>query len=98
MSALERKDKYQIFLGGNTDILKIRDTEKEKPRMLLIKDSFANCLIPFLALHYDIDVIDLRYYKSSLKNFMENKTFDTILIVYGIDTLSGEVSCSNIAK
>ncbi len=98
MTALERKDKYQIFLGGNTDLLQIRDPSKGKPRMLLIKDSFANCLIPFLALHYDIDVIDLRYYKSSLKKFTENKTFDTILVVYGIDTLGSQGSCAHITK
>ncbi len=98
MTALERKDKYQIFLGGNTDILQIRDTSKEKPKMLLIKDSFANSLIPFLALHYDIDVIDLRYYRRSLREFMENNRFDTILLVYGIDTLSCDISCSHITK
>ena len=98
LSALEKKDKYQIFLGGNTDILQIRDTEKEKPKMLLIKDSYANCLIPFLALHYDIDVIDLRYYRSSLKKITESNVFDIILVVYGIDTLSDDVSCADIVK
>lgn len=97
-SALDKKDKYQIFLGGNTDILQIRDTEKEKPKMLLIKDSYANCLIPFLSLHYDIDVIDLRYYKSSLKKITESNVFDIILVVYGIDTLSDDVSCADIVK
>lgn len=98
MSALEKKDKYQIFLGGNFDILQIRDTEKEKPKMLLVKDSFANCLIPFLALHYDIDVIDLRYYKASLGELTHNSRFDNILLVYGIDTLYSEASCANIIK
>ena len=98
MSALDKKDKYQIFLGGNTDILQIRDTSKEKPKMLLIKDSFANCLVPFLALHYNIDIVDLRYYRSSLKKLTESTSFDTILVVYGIDTLSNEASCSDIIK
>lgn len=98
MTALEKKDKYQVFLGGNTDILQIRDTSKEKSKMLLIKDSFANSLIPFLALHYDIDVIDLRYYKFSLKEFMKNNTYDSILVVYGMDTLSTDISCSHITK
>ena len=97
-SALTKKDKYQIFLGGNHEILEIRDTKKNKPQLLLIKDSFANSLIPFLALHYDIDVVDLRYYNLSLNALTENKKFDKILLVYGIDTLSSDLTCSNIAK
>ncbi len=96
-SVLETSDKYRIFLRGNTDILKIRNQE-EKPRLLLIKDSFANSLIPFLALHYDIDVIDLRYYKKSLSSYISSNDFDTALIIFGIDTIATEPSCRNIEK
>ena len=97
-TALLKKDKYRVFLGGNLDLLQIRDTKKEKQKILLIKDSFANSLIPFLALHYDIDVIDLRYYKASLKNYIEENKFDKILLVFGIDTLSTDTSCTYIIK
>ena len=97
-TALLKKDKYQVFLGGNLDLLQIRDTKKEKQKILLIKDSFANSLVPFLALHYDIDVIDLRYYKASLKNYIEENEFDKILLVFGIDTLSTDTSCTYIIK
>ena len=96
--ALSQFDKYKVFLGGNTDIIRIRDTTKDKPRLLLIKDSFANSIVPFLAIHYDIDMIDLRYYKGSIQKYMNENTFDSILVLYGIDTLSSDVSCSNILK
>ena len=96
--ALSQFDKYKVFLGGNTDIIRIRDTTKYKPRLLLIKDSFANSIVPFLAIHYDIDMIDLRYYKGSIQKYMNENTFDSILVLYGIDTLSSDVSCSNILK
>ncbi len=96
-SALDTSDKYSVFLGGNTDVLKIRN-QKTKPKLLLIKDSFANSVIPFLALHFDIDAIDLRYYKNSLSDYITTNDFDATLILFGIDTLATEISCLNIKK
>ena len=92
------KDKYKVFLSGNTGLLLIRAQSLERPRLLLVKDSFANSIIPFFALHYDIDVIDPRYYKGSIKNYISENDFDTVLILYGIDTLATDLSCSNILK
>ncbi len=97
-SALRKSDKYCVFLGGNTDVLEIRALSKRKPKLLLIKDSFANSIIPFLSIHFDIDVVDLRYYKGSIKKYISNNNFDYILLLYGIDTLSTDISCSYILK
>lgn len=83
---LSTKDKYAVFLGDNYSRLHITDGTKDKPRMLLIKDSYANSLIPFLALHYELDVIDPRYYEKSLSDASENA--DVILILLGIDTIA----------
>ena len=96
-SALETSDKYRVFLGGNSNLLKIRSQEN-KPKLLLIKDSFANSTIPFLALHFDIDVIDLRYYINSVSEYISNNEFDIILLLYGIDTLATESSCQKVEK
>ena len=93
-----QKDKYKVFLSGNTDLLHIKNEDTDLPKLLLIKDSFANSLIPFLALHYDIDVIDLRYYKSSVIDYMGENNFDAVLLLYGIDTLCTDISCINILK
>ena len=94
----DQKDKYKVFLSGNTDLLLIRNENIELPRLLLIKDSFANSIIPFLSLHYDIDVIDLRYYKSSVSDYISENNFDAVLLLYGVDTLCTDISCSNILK
>lgn len=96
-SALETTDKYSVFLGGNTDIIKIKNSTKRQ-KLMLIKDSFANSVIPFLALHFDIDVIDFRYYKGNISQYLTSNEFDAVLILYGIDTLATETSCANIEK
>ena len=96
LSALESYDKYRVFLGGNYAHLSIElpfQSEKKRERLLLIKDSFANSLIPFLALHFDMEVIDPRYATASqLKKLCEEQEFDKILVLCSLDTLSTERS------
>jgi len=98
---LEKKDKYAVFLGGNFAEIKIKrvdSNQESRPRLLLIKDSFANSVIPFLSLHFDIDVIDPRYFGSSLSEKIKNTDYDKILILCGIDTLATDNFFANISK
>lgn len=89
LSALEQKDCYEVFLGGNTARLSVTlPTGEQKPRLLLIKDSYANSVIPFLALHYDLDVIDPRYPQSPLSSLLEKNSYDRVLVLAGADTFS----------
>ena len=59
-SRLDTSDKYAIFLGGNYAYATI-SSSTNKPSLLLYKDSFANAVIPFLSLHFNIDIVDPRY-------------------------------------
>ena len=60
-SKLETRDKYGVFLGGNTSVIDIRTVSTSQKRLLLVKDSFADCFIPFLAPYYrEIVVVDSR--------------------------------------
>lgn len=86
-SRLDCKDKYSVFLGGNHPYIRISSGEI-KPRLLLIKDSFANSVIPFLALHFDVDVIDPRYINEPIDKMINAEDYDRILILCGADTLS----------
>ena len=52
----------------------------------MIKDSYANCLIPLLTAHYErIYVMDLRYFNGRLFQFMEKYEPETgmdVLVLY----------------
>lgn len=89
-SYLEVKDKYSIFVGGNNQHVSITHNDgKERPKLLLIKDSFAHSVVPFLAEHYDIEMFDLRYYKTgSVYKYAAEHNFDAVLVLYGIDTIA----------
>ena len=86
--ALDKKDKYQVFLSGNRAFTSIRCGGVERPRLLMIKDSFANSIVPFLALHFDIDMIDPRYCDRSVSSITEGGKYDRVLILFGADTLA----------
>ena len=41
-------------------------------KLLLVKDSYANCLVPFLAQHFaEIHVVDLRYFNMDIYQYIE---------------------------
>lgn len=84
---LEKKDKYSVFIGGNHGLLEVSDGE-QKPRLLIIKDSFANAVLPLLVRHYDICAVDPRYYEGSISELAINENFDRILVLFGADTLA----------
>lgn len=82
---LNKKDKYTVFLGGNNSIVTIKSNINNNNKLLILKDSFAHTIIPFLANHYsEIHVIDLRYYKQSLKKYISEKNITSILFIYNL--------------
>ncbi len=91
---LSVKDKYLSFLGQNTPLVNI-NSDASGARMLVIKDSYANCFVPFLAEHYSsIDVIDLRYITNP-NDYINPSDYDCILILYNAENFSTD---TNLAK
>ena len=65
--------------------------ENEKESLLIIKDSYANCFIPFLTEHYDdIYVVDLRYYKKSVLALIEEYQIDELMFLYNAVQLAND--------
>lgn len=60
---LDTKDAYTVFGGSNHPMYTIKTPTKSSKRLLLVKDSYANSFIPFLAQSYrEIVVVDPRYF------------------------------------
>jgi len=86
---LSEKDKHSAFLGGNQAYVKVYDPNSaEKPKLLIIKDSFAHSIAPFLALHFELHIVDLRYYTESAAKLALSLDADRILVLVGADTLA----------
>ena len=80
-------DKYAFFLGGNCGLLQIDRGEGDtRPALLIIKDSFANSLLPFLARHYRILAVDPRYRAGGLADLAAQA--DGALMLCGMQTVT----------
>ena len=90
-------DPYTAFLGGNCARLQIeRASADTRPTLLVIKDSFANSLLPFLALHYRIVAIDPRYLDRPLTALTTDAA--QVLVLCGMETLTQAPFLSALLK
>ncbi len=86
LSHLDEPDKYPVWLDGNhPEVTIVNHNENAEGKLLVIRDSFANCLGCFLADSYSqVTMIDLRYYRESVSELCLQEGFDDILFVYSV--------------
>ncbi len=98
-SYLEKKDQYSFFLNNIHPLIEITsyDAESEE-EIVVIKDSYANCFVPFLAEHYKkIYVVDTRYYKDAISEFInQNKKIKDVLVLYNMNTIDSDLGVGGI--
>lgn len=90
---LREKDKYSMFLNNIHPLVEIENKKASSDGVLmLIKDSYANSMAPFLAHHYrKIYVFDTRYYKEGPSSFLaEHWEVTDVLLLYNMNTLDGD--------
>lgn len=86
-SKLKTKDKYGVFLGGNASLIDIKTTAASDKTLLLLKDSFANSFVPFLAPYYkEIVMVDPRYYAGTMSEILETYPITDALFLYSGNT------------
>ena len=82
---LKKRDQYAMFLDGNHSKVKIKSSVKNGRKLLLVKDSFAHAMVPFLANHFEeVHMIDLRYYHQSLSTYIDNNEIEDVLFLYNV--------------
>ena len=92
-SYLQVKDKYSMFLGGNQSLAVVRTPNTDKPKIAIIRDSYADSLVPFLTPHFsEIHLIDLRYYKLSVADYLAQNQIDTALVLYSVANFSTDTN------
>lgn len=81
---LGKKDKYSAFLGGNQPLCVVKNPEG-KGKLLVIRDSYADSMAPFLALRFEeVHLLDPRYYRYSAAKYAEDNGLDAIAVVYSV--------------
>lgn len=94
---LAEKNKYEVFLGGNYARLTITTSLLQGRKLVVIKDSFANCLIPMLTPYFSkIVVIDPRYMTESVNKVLQEDDFTDLLFLYNANTLFADSSLADV--
>ena len=86
-SDLKGNDKYRVFFDGNTSKITVKTGAKNKKTLLLLKDSYANCFVPFLAEHYSkIIMIDLRYNPDLIDDIIKDcGDITDVMVLYNVE-------------
>lgn len=86
---LNNNNKYSAMLGEEAPIVTITTDEPSGKNILVIKDSYANSLVPYLTQHYsEITMVDLRYLDYSLETFVDINYYDQVLFLYNAESFS----------
>ena len=96
-SALKTADKTAIFLqGDNFTKATVKTTAEDAPKLLIIKGSYANTLVPFLTPHYsEITLVDpdkLKEEGKTLSDVADTSAYDQILFMYDCDQFADETN------
>ncbi|MDO5125889.1 MAG: DHHW family protein [Ruminococcus sp.] len=94
-SFLDKKDKYASFLGGNFSRVNIKSEESAvDEKVLILKDSYANAMLPYLANQYsDLTVVDMRYYhfeEQTVSELVKNEGIDRVILIYNMDFINSD--------
>ena len=94
---LDAKDKYAVFLGGNHPLVKITTTAESGRVLLLFKDSYANCFVPFMIENYDkILMVDPRYYYDDPEQLISSEGVTDVLYLYNANGFAKDTSLASV--
>ena len=95
--ALNQKDHYTVFFGGNHPRLDVITTADTGRSLLLFKDSYANCMVQFLYPYFDhITILDPRYYYDNVELVLKSEGITDVLWLYNLDTFLSDTSLADV--
>lgn len=96
-SYLATRDKYAVFFGGNQGLVEITAGAGSGRKLLVIKDSYANCFAPFAIQDFDeIAMVDLRYFNERLSDYMAGHGFTDVLVLYNASGFAEDTSLAKL--
>lgn len=94
---LKTRDKYAVFLGGNTSLIDIKTLAPGQKRLLVVKDSYANSFVPFLTPYFrEIVMLDPRYYTGNIRDVMDTYNITDVLFLYNGNTFFQDNNISGV--
>lgn len=96
MSKVENKNwhanaAYSVYNWADNAITKIHNNQNNNGyKLLIIKDSFVNCVAPFVAITTeDVEILDLRGFSGSVETYVEQSKPDCVIVMYNPGAMAG---------
>lgn len=98
-SKLDSSDMYSVFLGDPAPFIVINTSVKNGKKILVVKDSYANCFIPFLTQHYsEIAVLSPEDMNGTLSDYVNINDYSQTLFMFGIENLVNSKELEKITE
>ncbi len=101
---LDTRSKYSVFLDENQPMVEIITGNKNGKTLLMIKDSYAHCMVPMLVNHYErVVLFDLRGLTGGVfTNFIpmieKAGEIDDIVILYNAENFTEDKNLIKLVK
>ena len=77
--------------------MSIETTAPNQNTLLIIKDSYANCMIPMLTPHFSrIVIVDPRYMTDTIETVMGEYSFTHVLFLYNLNTFNEDSALCDV--
>ena len=88
------KSPYHAYSYGDRALIRSKNNViKNRKRLLIIHDSFSDCMLPFLSLSIqNVDSIDMRHFTGSLRNYISQHKPDLIAVIYNSGMTSARMN------
>lgn len=96
---LNRSDKYSFFIeNAMNPYVNITTSSAKENKILILKDSYAQCFVPFLTQHFsEITLVDLGSVGSSgLEGVVDINDYDQILILYNFSDFATDTNLKKL--
>lgn len=96
-TALDTRDKYAVYFGGNQALVRLKARTDSDRRLLVLKDSYAHCFVPFALEEFEqIDLVDVRYYNQKLSGLIVQEGYTDLLVLYNAAGFAEDVSLAKL--
>ena len=92
--------KYSTFIAGDNPLTEITNPDSEKENAcVVVKESYANAMIPFLVDHYrKIYVIDYRYWTGDLASYALQKNVEDVILINNLSMTRSNYLLGQLSK
>ena len=90
---------YSVFIGGDYPLIRITSDDAGTRKILVIKDSYGNAFVPYLAANYgEIWVVDYRSFGGSVAQLVRDNAIDDVLIAHDSYVFNGKLAAARDLK